>query len=123
MRVSMQVVGRPAAAPSSIMAAASSRARSISGMNAPSPTLTSSTSRDAPAATFFDMMLVAIRGMLGTVAVTSRSAYMRRSAGTRSAVWPATATPTRRTCSTSRPGSRSTSNPGIDSSLSSVPPV
>ena len=43
-------------------------------MNAPSPTLTSSTSRDAPAAIFLDMMLVAISGIDGTVAVTSRSA-------------------------------------------------
>ena len=66
----------------------------------------------APEATFFDMMLVAIRGMLCTVAVTSRRAYMRRSAGTRSAVCPATAIPTRRTWSIRRCGSRSTSKPG-----------
>ena len=43
-------------------------------MNAPSPTLTSSTIASAPAAIFFDMMLAAISGTLSTVAVTSRSA-------------------------------------------------
>ena len=43
-------------------------------MNAPSPTLTSSTIASAPAAIFFDMMLAAISETLSTVAVTSRSA-------------------------------------------------
>ena len=69
------------------------------------------------------MMLVAISGRLGTVAVASRSAYSRPSAGASSAVWPQTAIPT---CSTWRrmPASESeTRMPGIDSSLSSVPPV
>ena len=58
----MQVVSTPAPGP----AVASSRravgAASASGMNAPSPTFTSSTSRRAPAASFLDMMLVAISG-------------------------------------------------------------
>ncbi len=43
-------------------------------MNAPSPTLTSSTIASAPPAIFFDMMLAAISETLSTVAVTSRSA-------------------------------------------------
>ena len=93
MPVSMQVVGSPASSPSRRMACASSRAEARSGMNAPSPTFTSSTSRLAPAATFLDMIEVAISGIDGTVAVASRSAYMRRSAGTRASVWPATRHP------------------------------
>ena len=43
-------------------------------MNAPSPTLTSSTIASAPAASFFDMIELAISGTMSTVAVTSRSA-------------------------------------------------
>ncbi len=43
-------------------------------MNAPSPTFTSSTIAPAPAASFFDITLVAISPGAGTVAVTSRSA-------------------------------------------------
>ena len=92
-------------------------------MNAPSPTLTSRTIASAPAATFFDMMLDAIRGRLSTVAVTSRSAYRRLSAGTRFAPAPAIAIPASRTCATSSAVESSTRKPGIDSSLSSVPPV
>ena len=41
-------------------------------MNAPSPTLTSSTIASAPAAIFFDMIEDAISGRMSTVAVTSR---------------------------------------------------
>ena len=70
----MHVVGSPAASPRRIIARASTGADSRSSMNAPSPTLTSSTSRDAPAAIFLDMMLVAISGIDCTVAVTSRRA-------------------------------------------------
>ena len=43
-------------------------------MNAPSPTFTSRTIASAPAATFFDMIELAINGTMSTVAVTSRSA-------------------------------------------------
>ena len=43
-------------------------------MNAPSPTLTSSTIACAPAASFFDMIDAAISESWSTVAVTSRSA-------------------------------------------------
>ena len=42
-------------------------------MNAPSPTLTSSTIACAPAASFFDMIDAAISESWSTVAVTSRS--------------------------------------------------
>jgi hypothetical protein len=69
------------------------------------------------------MMLAAISGIESTVAVTSRSAYSCLSAGTRSAVWPMIATPVSRTCATNSSSVSSTRKPGMDSSLSSVPPV
>ena len=43
-------------------------------MNAPVPTLTSSTSAAVPSAIFFDMIDAAISGIDSTVPVTSRSA-------------------------------------------------
>ena len=46
------------------------------------PTLTSSKIAEAPEAIFFDMMLAAISEISLTVAVTSRRAYRRASAGT-----------------------------------------
>ena len=92
-------------------------------MNAPSPTLTSRTIASAPEAIFFDMMLAAISWTLSTVAVTSRSAYSRLSAGTRSPVWPMIASPTSLICATNSSSDSSTRKPGIASSLSSVPPV
>ena len=68
-------------------------------MNAPVPTLTSSTSAPVPSAIFFDMMLLAIRGIDSTVPVTSRSAYSFLSAG--ASVEPAahTTAPTCSSCS------------------------
>ncbi len=92
-------------------------------MKAPSPTLTSSTIPSAPAAIFFDMMLAAMSETLSTVAVTSRSAYSFLSAGTMSAVCPTTARPVSLTWATNCSTVSSTRKPGIDSSLSSVPPV
>ena len=65
----------------------------------------------------------AISGTMSTVAVTSRSAYSFLSAGTRSALWPTIAMPTSRSCATISSVVSSTRKPGIDSSLSSVPPV
>jgi hypothetical protein len=49
-------------------------ARAGSGMNAPLPTFTSSTSASMPSASFLLMMLDAMSGIDSTVAVTSRSA-------------------------------------------------
>ena len=43
-------------------------------MNAPVPTLTSSTSAPVPSAIFFDMIEEAISGIASTVPVTSRRA-------------------------------------------------
>ena len=53
---------------------ASSRARPTSFMNAPEPTLTSSTSAPVPSAIFLLMIELAISGIASTVPVTSRSA-------------------------------------------------
>ena len=77
----------------------------------------------APAANFLDMMLLAIRGKLGTVAVTSRSAYSLPSAGARSADCPVITMPISANWRTKAAASRSTRMPGNDSSLSMVPPV
>ena len=52
-------------------AAPGRRAAARSRKKAPEPVLTSSTITCAPAASFFDMMLLAISGRLGTVPVTS----------------------------------------------------
>jgi hypothetical protein len=54
--------------------AASSRAASRLFMNAPVPTLTSSTSAPVPSAIFLLMIELAISGIDSTVAVTSRKA-------------------------------------------------
>lgn len=74
MAVSRATVLTPASVPSSTMVMASSRARSTVFMNAPEPTLTSSTSAPVPSAIFFDMIEEAISGIDSTVPVTSRSA-------------------------------------------------
>ena len=75
MSVSTQTTSRPARSPELEHRLGERRARPSSVfMNAPSPTLTSSTIASAPAAIFFDMMLAAISETLSTVAVTSRSA-------------------------------------------------
>ena len=74
MSVSSATVWRPASWPSETMVRASSRAASTSFMNAPVPTLTSSTSAPVPSAIFFDMIEDAISGIASTVPVTSRRA-------------------------------------------------
>ncbi len=74
MAVRRATVGQPRASPKAIIVRASSTARSGSGMKAPLPVFTSSTSPLRPSASFFDMMLAEISGMDSTVPVTSRSA-------------------------------------------------
>ena len=74
MSVRNAVTRLPARRPMSTSVRASSRARSGVFMNAPEPTLTSSTSPSMPSASFFDMIDAAMSGMLSTVPVTSRSA-------------------------------------------------
>ena len=72
--------------------------RSSSGRNAPLPRLMSSTSPLSPSASFLLMMLAAMSGMLSTVAVASRSAYICWSAGAISCVCPSSAQPRRSIC-------------------------
>ena len=121
--VTSATVRRLAPSPRTTISRASSSAAATSGMKAPRPNLTSSTMASAPAAIFFDITLEAISGTEGTVAVTSRSAYRSLSAGTMRGDCAATAMPISRTCLMKRSGSSSTTTPGTDSSLSSVPPV
>ena len=70
-----------------------------------------------------DMMELTIRGMLFTVPVTSRRAYIFLSAGSRSAVCPAMTMPTFSTFSMNRSWPMLILKPGKLSSLSRVPPV
>ena len=102
---------------------ASRRASTCRFMNAPEPTFTSSTSASRPSASFFDMMDDAISGMDSTVAVASRSEYSLPSAGATCGVWPMNASLCFGSCSRNSSMVRLVRNPGIDSSLSSVPPV
>ena len=92
-------------------------------MKAPLPTLTSSTRPSIPSASFFDMIEAAMRGIDSTVAVRSRSAYSLRSAGAMRSVCPTRQAPTEDTSSRNLSTGRWMRKPGIDSSLSRVPPV
>ena len=74
MSVSRATVRTPWAVPSSTIVRASSAACTASFMNAPLPTLTSSTSADDPSAIFLLMIELAMSGIDSTVPVTSRSA-------------------------------------------------
>ena len=74
MLVSIATVLTPASVPRSTIVRASSRASSTFFMNAPLPTLTSSTSAPVPSAIFLLMIDEAISGIASTVPVTSRSA-------------------------------------------------
>src|SRR6266536_1684251 len=74
MSLTTAAVRRPAAVPSSTQSRASSIAPVASFMNAPEPVLTSSRMQPAPPASFLLITLEAIRAVLATVAVTSRSA-------------------------------------------------
>lgn len=75
------------------------------------------------AASFLLIMETAISGILSTVAVTSRSAYSFLSAGARLPDCPITLTPVLFTTSKNSSLVRVVRSPGIDSSLSTVPPV
>ncbi len=83
----------------------------------------SSTRPVRSSANFLLMMLDAMSGTDSIVAVASRSVYRRRSAGATSVVWPINTQPIRSTCSRAAASVRSVRIPGIDSSLSRVPPV
>ncbi len=76
-----------------------------------------------PSAIFLDMIELAISGIDSTVAVTSRSAYSRPSAGARPLPAAAITAPAEASAEDSSELARATRKPGIDSSLSRVPPV
>ena len=113
----------PASLATRTIASASFSASCSFFINAPSPTLTSSTIPSAPVASFLLIIDEHISGMLSTVAVAFLKAYSFLSAGTREPVCPATAKPTFFTAAIKSPNSIEVENPGIDSSLSIVPPV
>ena len=105
-----------------IIMRASSRASSSFFKKAPLPVFTSSTRPLAPSASFLLMIEAAISGRQATVAVTSRRANSFLSAGAISTVWPMSAAPTSSRVARNSASERSVLKPGIDSSLSSVPP-
>jgi hypothetical protein len=74
MSVTRAIVLTPAPFPMDVIARANASESFFSVMNAPDPVLTSRTSAEVPSASFFDMMLAAIKGIESTVAVTSRIA-------------------------------------------------
>ena len=74
-------------------------------MTAPLPVLTSRTSASSPAASFLERIDAVISGTQSTVAVTSRMAYRRRSAGAIRSLAPMIATPASRTTRRSRAAS------------------
>ena len=92
-------------------------------MNAPDPTFTSSTSAPVPSAIFLLMIELAISGIASTVPVTSRSAYSFLSAGASPSPAAQITAPTSSSCRISSSFDSAARQPGIDSSLSSVPPV
>ena len=110
-------------APVATIDRARARALSRSFMKAPCPHFTSSTSALVPSASFLLMIDEEMSGMLSTVAVTSRNAYSFLSAGASDVVCAMMLVPTARTTSLNCAIDRSTRKPGIDSSLSIVPPV
>ncbi len=96
MAVMTAVTRRPSDLPVRCRLAASASASASERMNAPLPVLTSNTSASAPSANFFERMLAVMSGMDSTVAVTSRSAYILRSAGTIRSLCPIIAKPASR---------------------------
>ena len=74
MSVTAARAARPEVAARATQVSASSAAASGVFMKAPLPAFTSRRMTSVPTASFFDMTLAAIRGMLATVAVASRSA-------------------------------------------------
>ena len=74
MSVMRALTFRPAPAPMATMVFARSTESSSRFRNAPLPVFTSSTMPSLPAASFLLMIDEAMRGMLSTVAVTSRRA-------------------------------------------------
>ena len=85
--------------------------------------MTSSKIQSAPEASFLDIILEAIRGKESTVPVTSLNAYNFLSAILIFSDWPIIEIPILLTCLIKASLDKLIENPGIDSSLSRVPPV
>ena len=102
---------------------ASSRDFSMSFRKAPEPNLTSSTRAPVPSAIFLLMIEDAISGMASTVPVMSRSAYSLPSAGASPDPAAQITPPWSRSCANISSLLRFARQPGMLSSLSSVPPV
>ena len=117
------IVFLPALSPILTICLASLTASSIFFINAPLPTLTSRTIALAPDAIFLLIILLAIRGILSTTAVTSLNAYIFLSAGARLPVCPVSANPVSFIFLINSSFESDVLNPGILSSLSIVPPV
>ena len=109
--------------PTRTIASASARLSSSVFIRAPLPVFTSSTIASAPDASFLLMMEDTISGSESTVDVTSRRAYSVLSAGARCPVCAATTRPISFTWRMKSSTLIATDRPGMDSSLSSVPPV
>ena len=113
----------PAFSPMETISFARAMESSTVFINAPLPVFTSKRIPSFPAASFLLIMDTAIRGMLSTVAVTSRSAYNFLSAGARFPDCPITERPVLFTTAKKLSRSSEVCIPGIDSILSTVPPV
>eukprot|EP00042_Codosiga_hollandica_P048945 m.559474 g.559474 ORF g.559474 m.559474 type:complete len:332 (+) comp57774_c0_seq1:107-1102(+) len=109
--------------PAETMLSASARASSSVFMKAALPTFTSSTRELSPSATFFETIEELMSGMDSTVDVISRIAYRILSPGTSVFVWPTMQQPTLAMICDICATLCSTLKPGMDSSLSRVPPV
>lgn len=123
MSVRRATVLTPASLPNWTMVSASWRERLMSVRNAPEPYFTSNTREDVPSAIFLLMMLAAMRGILSTVPVMSRRAYSLPSAGASSFPAAQTTPPTVWRLWKISSLVRLAFQPGMDSSLSKVPPV
>mmetsp|Transcript_1057 Transcript_1057/g.2601 ORF Transcript_1057/g.2601 Transcript_1057/m.2601 type:complete len:204 (-) Transcript_1057:154-765(-) len=123
MSVRSATVRVPAASPVETMQRASATESSQSARNAPFPVLTSRRSASVPSAIFLDMIDATISGSEEVVAVTSRSAYSFLSTGQMAGIGEMITTPISESCFRISSMESSVRNPGIDSSLSSVPPV
>ena len=86
MSVTIADIFFPACLPIETIVFASFSASSSFFINAPFPHLTSKTIASAPEASFLLIILLAIKGIQSTVAVTSLRAYIFLSAGVRFAV-------------------------------------
>ena len=109
--------------PISTISFASSIAESTVFIKAPLPVFTSKSMQSFPAASFLLIIDMAISGILSTVAVTSLSAYNFLSAGAKFPDCPITLTPILFTILKNSSLLKIVLKLGMDSNLSTVPPV